>query len=217
MDKKNARIITICGVERPDFAYYVATLLSKTDGGCDVLVVDNSRQLELFLSVKSSSGEVARQDRITFVHDRKLNDEAALSFAYIVCFLGTQPDEEILSYSDAVCIMTDYMIGSNNTTVAYSKILSDIKYGGMSRIIFINKPSGKFQEKVFLKSLYIKTYDPLVIWMSDKDMAGLMSLEINGRFRIGRTSQDMREAVVSVCQMVSEATPKDLMKLAKKN
>ena len=71
-------------------------------------------------------------------------------------------------------------------------------------------------KKTFLKSVYLKISDPIVLWLNEKDMACLMFLEMNGICPLSRLSAEYKDAVVSIVEMASGEPHKTLMKLIKK-
>lgn len=106
--------ISVVGMERADFVYFLAKLLEQyfdESGYRSVLLIDNSYTKDLFgiFNQHDADTDVFKRNRVTVVQDVCTSPEYFDKFSYVIMYHGFDVDQEFLSNSDLVIVQTDYI------------------------------------------------------------------------------------------------------------
>lgn len=198
-----SKIITFIGSERPDFAYHTANLLRNLNKEHHILVVDNSKKLELFRSIKSEDNSVAMQNRITYVYDRAFSFDAEEVFSYVIFNMGENYDKTIVENSDFIITTTDYTLSSLENMKLTINQIAESDFGNVLRVLFFNRCTSKIKERALLKTLPVKIIDPFIINSEESTNAGLILLEVNGNHSLSKMSKEYQDVIVNITMMIT--------------
>lgn len=208
--ESHSKVISFSGLERCDFAYYIAkTLAAKAN----VLVIDNSYNADLFDAVDCFIENFAVQKgSITFIKNVAFSRELFDQFDYVVIYQGMNIDKKSMYESDFSFILPDY---TPYSLKQFSELEEDLL--NKSEIIMRDKVSGKINEKTVLEFLKISK-DNLIgfIPYDEKDYSYYISLAYNGRQKIQGLSPNYVDALAYVITKVMDVTTKDAKTILKK-
>lgn len=202
--------IVYVGMERGDFPYYLATVLSTTES---ILVIDNSYAGDLFRAVNKTDDNTYESGNVTYVRnlDVAASEKSLESdFDLVLIYAGTNIDDAYFAGSDlTVFFMPDY-------TKPYLDMAASIPYDLSSEnvvIIMRDYCSKKISEKS-VSILFGVTPDKISgkIPLSLQDIAAYVSLTHNGKQNIRGLSDDMQEAITYAVAKVSELDRKSAAK-----
>lgn len=185
--------IVYVGLERGDFPYYLATVLSMTG---NIIVIDNSHAGDLFRAVNKTDDAIYESGNITYVRNLDVTaSKKSLESDYdiVLIYAGADTDETYFDGSDlTLFVMPDY-------TKTSLDMIASIPYDLSSEdavIIMRDYCSKKFSEKS-ISVLFGVTSDRISgkIPLSLQDIAAYISLTHNGKQNIRGLSSDMQEAI----------------------
>ena len=202
--------IVYVGMERGDFPYYLATVLSTTES---ILVIDNSYAGDLFRAVNKTDDTTYESGNVTYVRnlDVAASEKSLESdFDLVLIYAGTNIDDTYFAGSDlTVFVMPDYTKPSLNMAVSIPYDLSS------ENVVIIMRDycSKKISEKS-VSILFGVTPDKISgkIPLSLQDIAAYVSLTHNGKQNIRGLSDDMQEAITYAVAKVSALDRKSAAK-----
>jgi len=218
------KIVSILGIERGDYSYYLSLLLKALKGA--VLVIDNSLTGNLFDCV-TRNNQQAIQDRcleyqnIAFVRGVEYAEETFEKFDYVVNFNGFNHCDEIVAKSDHIFVMPDYHLDTLQKTKEIFDELQDQ----------IDEPEG-YKAFIIMRDLINEKITDLSvasyigvdaerivghIGMDGADFAKQLSFEYNGKQSVKGLSTDFCDALSFVLLQVTGKDPKLIKKLFKKS
>lgn len=202
--------IVYVGMERGDFAYYLATVLSTTES---ILVIDNSYAGDLFRAVNKTDDTTYESGNVTYVRnlDVAASEKSLESdFDLVLIYAGTNIDDAYFAGSDlTVFVMPDYTKPSLDMAASIPYDLSS------ENVVIIMRDycSKKISEKS-VSILFGVTPDKISgkIPLSLQDIAAYVSLTHNGKQNIRGLSDDMQEAITYAVAKVSALDRKSAAK-----
>lgn len=203
--------IVYVGLERGDFIYYLASVLSVT---AKILVADNSVTGDLFKAVNKSDDTVYEYRNITYVRNLDIAasdmDNAENSYDYILIYAGQDVEDVYFESSDLhVLAMPDCTKASIDTVAAIPYDLSsdetiiimrdycNKKISEKSLSVMLNVNAGKIAGKMML---------------SLQDIASYIALTHNGKQNVKGISDDMRAALTYVVAQIQGLNEKQAAK-----
>lgn len=219
------KLISFIGIERADFAYYVAAMLKALKS--TVLVIDNSISGDLFYSVTRNNEEakdcnVIEYENIAFIRGLSYNEETLDKFDYVVCYNGWAPLDGTVFASNYVFVMPDYHLDSldlaKNAIAELSTAFEDDE-DDTNRIFIIMRDL--VSEKITDMSVasYVETNVEKIIGhitIDPIDHARQIAFEYNGRQCVKGASPDFEDALAYVVMQVTDKNEKVVKKLLKK-
>ncbi len=202
--------IVYVGMERGDFPYYLATVLSTTES---ILVIDNSYAGDLFRAVNKTDDTTYESGNVTYVRnlDVAASEKSLESdFDLVLIYAGTNIDDAYFAGSDlTVFVMPDYTKPSLDMAASIPYDLSS------ENVVIIMRDycSKKISEKS-VSILFGVTPDKISgkIPLSLQDIAAYVSLTHNGKQNIRGLSDDMQEAITYAVAKVSALDRKSAAK-----
>lgn len=203
--------IVYVGMERGDFPYYLATVLSTTES---ILVIDNSYAGDLFRAVNKTDDTTSYESgNVTYVRNLDVSaSEKNLEsgFDLVLIYAGTNIDETYFAGSDlTVFVMPDYTKPSLDMAASIPYDLSS------ENVVIIMRDycSKKISEKS-VSILFGVTPDKISgkIPLSLQDIAAYVSLTHNGKQNIRGLSDYMQEAITYAVAKVSALDRKSAAK-----
>ncbi len=200
--------IAIRGIEKGDFAYYIAKTLACNNKS--VALIDNSFTKDLFEAVHQyvdNQGYVEKESML-FLKDVDVDDDFVEKFDYVIWYLGLN-NENIPA--DFNFMISDY----RNATIHQIMNMGDIVKD--SYFILRDKISYKISEKSLMLFLGI-TEEKMVgsSAFSDTDEIAYINFGYNGRQRIKDLSSDMQYAIMSAVALVTGETLDEVKKYYRK-
>lgn len=190
----NVKIISFIGLEYEDIPYYAAQSISEKNN--NVLVIDNSSENNLFLSLKriDEDSDSVEYGRMVFLRNRKYSENNFKKFDAVIVYHGLNIDEEMLSYSDKVVFVTNYLPSDMRKILKYinTEALNDFE-SGVTSIVFRDKTSGKIAEK-YIRDFYgiSEMEDETIISIDENDQAMRVNFQYNGIQPVKGLSNEMR-------------------------
>lgn len=207
--------ITYVGLERCDFVYHLANILSLHGS---VLVADNSYNLDLIDTVSIDGTREPRELRnIIYASDVDIWDTDLSKFDFVIVYAGMAFDEKDFAGNKLVCVMPDY------TKQSLERFKDGVLNNSTSDLMIIPRDycNTKFTTKSLAKYLDIDCKEIIGhIEYNVQDMKSYISLTHNSKANIKSISYDMHDALAFVVSKVLDVTDskriKNLMKDATK-
>ena len=203
---ENTKIFSFIGLEREDIPYYIAEAIAEKNR--NVLVIDNSTEHSLFLSLKrlDSKADSVEEGRIIFLRNRLFSENNFEKFDVAIIYHGINVNEELLDESDRIIFMTDYMPMHQRKIKEYVDV-EDIyeTYMDKFQILFVDKTSGKVSEKAIKRFFEIEDFDEETILSADETDFGLrINFQYNGAQSSNGASSELRAYIKTVVNLVVE-------------
>lgn len=181
--------ITYVGLERCDYIYHLANILSLQGS---VLVIDNSYNLDLIDAVSTTGTREIREWRnIVYAYDIDLQLTDVSAYDYVLLYAGMAFEASDFENDTLTLVMPDYTHTALQTLV--DKLPSDL-----SNPIFIlrDQCSKKLTNKSIAQMLDIPKKNIVgYIPVNTTDMAAYVTLTHNHYANIRALSEDMYEAL----------------------
>lgn len=196
----NTKIISITGLERGDFPYFLSRALEEKR--FRVLTIDNSCSHDLFLSLKRADEKTDYAERGRCVYMRNKYVEADRMGAFekfdaVIMFHGLNADYDLLEMSDKVVLMTDY----TPSGIRYIREYVDMEYmEGLPKdnliLLYRDRPGPKLAEQ-FIQSQFGLTgiENEAAVDYDEGDYNAYISFCYNGVQRLKGLSPGMRAAI----------------------
>jgi len=154
--------ITYVGIERCDFVYHLANILSLQG---NVLVVDNSFALDLIDAISTTGKREVREWRnIVYAHDVDLKNTDVSDYQYVIVYAGMAFENADFEDNSLTLIMPDY-------TKPSITALSDRLPDNISNPVYIMRDN--CTKKFSIKSI------AQLLNMSPKEISGWINLDIH--------------------------------------
>lgn len=210
-----AKIITISGIEKCDFTYYLSEILKKQ--GNTVVVVDNSMEGDLWNSVQknyTTTPQPYKISNIGYLRNVEINLDAVDEIDYLICYLGYNTCTDFLQCSDIVFLMPDYTMKSIQ---ACKEMMEDIAEKTNTQVILREYANPKITDKSVAQALGLRMEEIAGhISLDVQDYSLYYALLYNGAQSPKYVSSDMKEALTYAMQVITDANPKELRKMMKK-
>lgn len=179
--------ITYVGLERADFVYHLAIILSLQGS---VLVCDNSYSLDLIDSISTTGTREAREwKKIVFAANVDLNETDTSEYEYVLVYAGLAVEENSVMDDDFTLIMPDF----SKMALDAVKDLPDMNE---PIYIFRDLVGKKFTEKSVSILLDIDKKDIVgAMKFSEQDLASYVAFTHNHHTNISTISDEMLEAL----------------------
>ena len=179
--------ITYVGLERCDFVYHLALILSLQGS---VLVIDNSYNLDLIDAVSTDGTREEREwKNIVFAADVDLSQTDVSDFEYVIVYAGLATKENSIAEDNFTLIMPDFS----------SMALNAVKdLGDMANPIYIfrDKCTKKYTAKSLAMLLGINRKEIVgAMNLNSQDMSAYVSLTHNHISNIKNLSDEMVESL----------------------
>lgn len=188
--------ITYVGLERCDFVYHLATLLSLQGR---VLVIDNSYGLDLIDTVSTDGTREKKEwKNITYVADVDAQKTDTTPYEYVIVYAGYAVEENNVIDDNFTLVMPDF----TKTGLELMYNLPD-----MAKPIYIlrDKATKKFTAKSLAAMMNIEAKDiEGAIPLNTQDISSYYSLTHNHQANVSSLSDDMIEALKYVIGEVFE-------------
>lgn len=210
-----AKIITISGIEKCDFTYYLSEILKKQ--GNTVVVVDNSMEGDLWNSVQknyTTTPQPYKISNIGYLRNVEINLDAVDEIDYLICYLGYNACTDFLQCSDIVFLMPGYTMKSIQ---ACKEMMEDIAEKTNTQVILREYANPKITDKSVAQALGLRMEEIAGhISLDVQDYSLYYALLYNGAQSPKYVSSDMKEALTYAMQVITDANPKELRKMMKK-
>ena len=194
---ENTKIVSIIGQERGDFPYFLTRVLEEKK--CRILVIDNSCNHDLFLSLRRADEEAdyVEHGRTVYMRNKSVNPEDAGAFQkfdVVILYHGLNADYELLNMSDSLVLQTDYL----PTTLQYINDYIDMEYvNAFSKehlyVVFRDKCSVKVSEEFVLKVLGLTQIEnEATIYYDEDNYNAYVNFCYNGTQGLKGISSEMR-------------------------
>ncbi len=205
------KVATIAGVERCDFVYHLGRILSSISS--TVIVIDNSKDKELYLSVQQPLYEkdkdvyVAKRSDIVYLKDVAYSPEFFEAFEYVLIYDGILPELTDIEKSDYTVILPDY----RPATLQHFKNMPE-------NVEFIMRDrAGKVNERAVALTMGVKPNQIIgALDYDDRDYAAYLSLLYNGRQKLIGISGEYIIALTYVISKIMGINMKEASKIVKK-
>lgn len=206
------KVISICGVERGDFSYYIAALLAKA--GNAILVIDNSFINDVFNSVNENGEEdnVVLRQNISYMKNVKYDREYDDIYDYVVIWHGMNIQQTILLQSDVLYVLPDYtpscltqinkLIEDKSliTAICMRDAVENTKISDVTALKIMDVDSSKLR--------YVIAYD-------NKDYENYLAFLYNGRQTFSNLTPNYGTCLKALVAEVLEVDQKQANKLYK--
>ena len=205
------KTITIAGIEKCDFCYYVARTLATRSNL--VLVVDNSINKELFRCMEQGMAKdeddnyVAKKGEILYLKDIAFSQDFFAAFEYVLIYQGMNFDKEIMEKTDLIFILPDF---KPETLGKSSDMPEKAEY-------LLRDRAGKMTEKAAATIIGISANRIIGSVDADADDYGCyLALLCNGRQRPGSVTNGYKEMIAYTAARIMDIPVKEAMKSVKK-
>lgn len=188
--------ITYVGLERCDFVYHLANILSLQG---NVLVIDNSFSLDLIDAISTTGEREIREWRnVVYAHDVDLERTDISDYQYVIVYAGMAFESTDFEDNTLTLIMPDY-------TKTSIMALSDKMPSNISNPVYIMRDNctKKFSIKSIAQLLNMSPKE-ITGWINldANDMGAYVSLTHNHYSNIKSLSNDMLEALKYVASKI---------------
>lgn len=204
------KVISICGIERGDFAYYTAALLAKA--GKAVLVIDNSFTSDIFgaVSEQCEDNAIALRQNVSYMQNVKYDREYDDIYDYVIIWHGMHIAQEILAQSDMVYVLPDY---TPNCLLAINRMIED-KDVITTVCLRDAVESTKISDITAMKIMDVnKDKLRFVIGYDNKDYENYLAFLYNGRQTFSNLTPNYSTCLKALVSDILEIDPKQANKL----
>lgn len=189
--------ITYVGLERCDFVYHLANILSLQG---TVLVIDNSYNLDLIDAVSTDTREIREWRNIVYAHDINIKETDISAYDYVVIYAGSAFETDDFCDNDMTLIMPDYIHSSLSRLE--NKMPEDISNPVYIMRDYCNK---KFTLKSIAHFLNVNKKE-IAGWIpfNTTDMSAYIALTHNHYSNLKNVSEEMLEALSYVVAQIFE-------------
>lgn len=207
------KVVSFCGIERGEFVYYMAALLSKE--GKAVLVVDNSFSNDIYDAVGDydQKQDFVVKQNITYVKNANYNRDNDGIYDFALIWHGMNIDEDELMQSDAVFLLPNY------TPACLKALNQSIKNKEMITAVFLRDSieSNKITEKSVAEFLEIPLEKIAGYMVFDaRDYENYLAFLYNGRQTFQNLTPSYNECLKLVAENLLELNRKEVEKLFRK-
>lgn len=197
---ENTKIVSIIGQEKGDFPYFLTRSLEEKK--CRILVIDNSCDHGLFLSLRRADNEAdyVEHGSTVYMRNKSVNPENAGAFQkfdVVILYHGLNPDYELLDMSDSLVLQTDYL----PVTLQYVNDYINMEYVNAfpkehTFVVFRDKASVKVSEDYILKVLGLTQIEnEATIYYDEGNYNAYINFCYNGTQELKGISSEMRAAL----------------------
>lgn len=197
---EKTKIVSIIGKEKGDFPYFLTRALEEKK--CRILVIDNSCDHDLFLSLHRADekADYVEHGRTVYMRNKCVNpDEAGAfkKFDVVIIYHGLNPDYDLIDMSDSMVIQTDYL----PVTLQYINDCIEMEYINLfpkehTFVIFRDKSSVKVSEQYILKILGLTQIEnEATIYYDEGNYNAYVNFCYNGKQELKGISSEMRAAL----------------------
>lgn len=211
-----SKVVSLCGVERGDFVYYVAALLSMS--GKAVLVIDNSYSNDIYGSVSdfdaTSEKDYIIKQNITYIKNVSYNSDVEEIYDYILIWHGMNVQESELMQSEEIYLMPDY---TPMTLLALKDKITDRE--NLKAVLMRDSVlSNKITEKSVAEYLEIPDQKIIGIMVYDaKDYENYLAFLYNGKQKFTSLTPNYNDCIKYVVKEILGTDKKTVDKLFAKS
>lgn len=213
------KLINFIGIERADFAYYVAKILKNENK--TILVIDNSVTGDLFQSVTANDDtnqeRIVEMENMVYARHVNYNLETYEKFDYVICYTGAGEIDDNVIESDITYAMPDYTIHSLKKVNEQLKQIAKSEHVPMLCGIVRDLVNEKITDHAVAK--YIELEPERIaghITLEPTDMAKYIAFNYNGRQNVNGLSKDYLDALMYVVTQITCENEKHVRKIMKK-
>lgn len=197
---ENTKIVSIVGQEKGDLPYFLTRVLEEKK--CRILVIDNSCDHDLFLSLRRADEEAdyVEHGRTVYMRNKTVTQEEAgalKKFDVVILYHGLNPDYELLDLSDSLVLQTDYL----PVTLQYINDYINMEYVNAfpkehTFVVFRDKSSVKVSEEYIMKVLGLTQIEnEATIYYDEGNYNAYVNFCYNGTQELKGISSEMRAAL----------------------
>lgn len=206
------KVISFSGVERGEFVYYIAAMISKS--GKAVMVIDNSFSNDIYGAVSdfTECGTVTKQN-IAYVKNACFDKEYVEEFDYVLIWQGMNINMDVILQCDESYLLPNYTPSCMN---ACKKLFED---KDLITAIFMRDSvmSNKITEKSVAGFLEIPEEKIMGIMTHDsKDYEAYLSFLYNGRHKFKSLTPGYNDCLKTAITLILGEEEKKTSKLFRK-
>lgn len=187
-----SKVICIAGLERGDFAYYLAVLLSKLG---PTMLIDNSLSNDLYGAVCDYTYDkpyIVKQN-ITYMANKDYSNREDSFFDYVVLWQGMHINMKHMSEADLTYVLPDY------TPNCISKLSEEITVKELITKIYMREATeyNKISEKTVAENLGVEAERIAGQFAYDnKDYENYIALLYNGRQTFSKLTPSFNDCLI---------------------
>lgn len=199
---KNTRLISVVGLERGDFPYFLSRIFEEKR--FRILVIDNSCSHDLFLALQSEcKSDYVERGRTVFMRDKTVSPEdagALKKFDIVIIYHGYHPDYDLIDMSHKLVCITDYLPGTirnigGNIDMEYINSFNKENF----YLVYLDKPSEKVSEQVIRRELALSDVEnESFVYYDEGCYNAYISLCYNGTHSLKGLSGEYRNALKAI-------------------
>ncbi len=214
--EKNTYILSIIGVEKGDFAYYLASILNSM--GKSVMVIDNSYMSDLYDCLKrpddTDDSEVVQQGDVTFLKKRDISPKVSEKYDFVIVNHGMQIYGHIMKLSDYITIVSNFEPRYKKNIINRLKGLE-----ATADLVLRDKLNGKISEEKILNDFSsntsINVEDVYSFPYEEKDASLGQALAVNGHQKYTALSKEYRRVLSKIISKLTNTEYKTVSKYTK--
>lgn len=198
MEQIARKVISFAGTKRGDIVYYTTKALASCNE--PVLVIDNSRQHDLFGSICVPDNKIRdiTVRNITYVKDADFSANVMNDFRYIVIYHGTRISQQWWNNSDIRFIMTNFD-RFDVEEIGNAFRMANIDPSGAIPVFF-DRRSSKIKDLTILQTIGIDKKDAktdvfLELEPDESSAANWIAFQYNGSQKLSKLSKQMQKVI----------------------